>query len=104
MARPFPPLLLIRALFRRLGFHPEDAAATEIHLSGRALVVATNRAALDVGKATGVFASELTTACYVFADAGLEVDVASLAGVLPSTSVRPRPWRPRSPRRAPPTW
>lgn len=80
MARPFPPLLLIRALLRRLGFHPEDPAATEIRLSGRALVVATNRAVLDVGKATGVFASELTTAYYAFADAGLEVDVASPAG------------------------
>ncbi len=82
MARPIPPLLLIRALFRALGLHPEDPEATEFALTGRALVVATNRAVLDVGKATGVFASELTTAYYAFLDAGLEVDVASPSGGL----------------------
>ncbi len=80
MSRPFPPLLAVRALFRALGLHPEDKDATEIELTGRALVVATNRGVLDVGKATGVFASELTTAYYAFLDAGLQVDVASPAG------------------------
>ena len=48
----------------------------------RALVIATNHAALDIGKPTGVFASELTAAYYAFLDAGMQVDVASPAGGL----------------------
>ena len=39
---------------------------------------------LDIGKPTGVFASELTVPYYAFLDAGMEVDVASpLGGVIP---------------------
>jgi arylsulfatase A-like enzyme/putative intracellular protease/amidase len=79
---PPPPARLLRKLVQRLGMHPDDPAADPtIDLSGRrALVVCTNHAVLDVGKATGVFASEMTVPYYLFADAGMEVDVASPAG------------------------
>ena len=78
---PPAPARLLRKALQRLGMHPDDEHATEFDLSGRrALVVATNHAVLDVGKPTGVFASEMTVPCYVFLDAGLEVDVASPEG------------------------
>jgi putative intracellular protease/amidase len=81
---PAPALLLRRAL-QRLGMHPDDEQAVDLDLSGRrALVVATNSAVLDVGKPTGVFASEMTVPYYAFLDAGMDVDVASPeGGVIP---------------------
>ena len=42
--------------------------------------VATNHGVLDVGKPTGVFASEMTVPYYAFLDAGMAVDVASPEG------------------------
>jgi putative intracellular protease/amidase len=65
--------------------HPDDPDAVPFDLEGRrALVIATNHAVLDVGKATGVFASELTVPYYLFLDAGMDVDVASpLGGTIP---------------------
>ena len=58
--------------------HPDDPETIEVDLSGRrALVIATNHGVLDVGKPTGVFASELTVPYYAFLGAGMEVDVAS---------------------------
>jgi putative intracellular protease/amidase len=65
--------------------HPEDPTPETFDLPGRrALVVATNHGVLDVGKPTGVFASELTVPYYAFLDAGLEVDVASpMGGAIP---------------------
>jgi putative intracellular protease/amidase len=55
-------------------------------------VIATNHGVLDVGKATGVFASEMTVPYYAFLDAGMTVDVASPnGGVIPvdPQSVKP---------------
>jgi len=47
-------------------------------------MVATNTAVMDIGKPTGVFASEMTVPYYAFLDAGMKVDVASpLGGVIP---------------------
>jgi putative intracellular protease/amidase len=70
-----------RGLLRAAGLHPADAARAPIRLAeARALVVATSHAVLDVGVATGVFASELTVPYYAFLDAGLYVDVASIRG------------------------
>jgi putative intracellular protease/amidase len=43
-------------------------------------VIATNHGTLDVGKPTGVFASEMTVPYYGFLDAGMDVDVASPSG------------------------
>jgi putative intracellular protease/amidase len=46
--------------------------------------VATNTGVLDIGKPTGVFASEMTVPYYAFLDAGMSVDVASPnGGVIP---------------------
>jgi putative intracellular protease/amidase len=83
MKRPSPPVLLLRKIVQRLGLHPDDHEQIAFDLTGRrALVVATNHSALDIGKPTGVFASELTAAYYAFLDAGMQVDVASPAGGL----------------------
>ncbi|MGN6472434.1 MAG: type 1 glutamine amidotransferase domain-containing protein [Mycobacteriales bacterium] len=61
--------------------HPELKHADSFDLRGRrALVVGTNHGVLDIGKATGVFASELTVPYYAFLDAGMTVDVASPKG------------------------
>ena len=72
----------LRRLLQRLGMHPDDDHADAVpQLPGRrALIVCTNHAVLDVGKPTGVFASEMTAPYYVFRDAGLHVDIASPAG------------------------
>jgi putative intracellular protease/amidase len=80
-----PPARLARKVVQRFGMHPEDPEPESFDQAGRrARVVATNHGTLDVGKPTGVFASELTVPYYAFVDAGLEVDVASpLGGVIP---------------------
>jgi putative intracellular protease/amidase len=84
-SRPSVPKLASRELLQRIGIHPEDPEAVSLDLSGaRALCIATNHCVLDVGVATGVFASELTVPYYVFLDAGMQVDVASpLGGIIP---------------------
>jgi putative intracellular protease/amidase len=83
--RPPLPARLLRRAVQRIGMHPDDDAAATFELTGRrALVVATNHGQLDIGKPTGVFASELTVPYYAFLDAGMEVDVASpRGGVIP---------------------
>ncbi len=87
MKKPPPPARLARNLLQRVGMHPDDTEPVRIgvDLSGRrALVVATNHGTLDIGKATGVFASEMTVPYYAFLDAGMSVDVASpKGGVIP---------------------
>ncbi len=79
---PPRPALAIRRVLQRIGMHPEDrdAASTPELRGGRALVIATNHSVLDVGKPTGVYASEMTAPYYVFLDAGMTVDVASPSG------------------------
>ncbi len=78
---PPPPARALRKLVQRLGLHPEDPEARTFDLAGRrALIVATNAGQLDIGKPTGVFASEMTVPYYAFIDAGMDVDVASPAG------------------------
>jgi len=75
------PARILRRVVQRLGLHPDDPEEASFDLSGRrALVVATNHGTLEVGKPTGVFASELTAPYYVFLDAGMDVDVASPLG------------------------
>ncbi len=82
---PPKPALIFRRMLQRLGMHPEDAAGEAVDAAGRrALIVCTNHAVLDVGRATGVFASEMTVPYYAFADAGAQVDIASpKGGVIP---------------------
>jgi putative intracellular protease/amidase len=83
--RPSKPQLAGRHLLQRFGIHPRDKDAVALEMSGtRALCIATNHAVLDIGVATGVFASELTVPYYCFLDAGMQVDLASpLGGVIP---------------------
>ena len=79
--RPPLPARGLRSLLQKAGLHPEDPESCKLDLTGhRALIVATNHATLDVGKPTGVFASELTVPYYEFLDAGMEVDIASPRG------------------------
>ena len=93
MKQPPPPARVVRRLLQRAGLHPDDTEVFGQDLTGRrALVIATNHGVLDVGKATGVFASELTVPYYAFVDAGMDVEVASpLGGVIPvdPQSVKP---------------
>ena len=79
---PPPPARLARRLAQGLGLHPDDPDAdASIDLLGRrALIVCTNHGVLDIGKPTGVFASEMTVPYYLFLDAGMVVDLASPAG------------------------
>ena len=70
-----------RAMLRGLGVHPNDRDAKRFDLAGgRALCIATNHGVLDLGVPTGLYGSELTVPYYVFLDAGMEVDVASVRG------------------------
>ena len=82
--QPPPPARLLRRLAQRLGMHPEDTdPSPELNLVGRrALIVCTNHGWLDIGKPTGVFASEMTVPYYAFLDAGMDVDLASPEGGL----------------------
>ena len=79
------PQLAGRHLLQQFGIHPPDSEAAALDMRGtRALCIATNHAVLDIGVATGVFASELTVPYYCFVDAGMDVDLASpLGGTVP---------------------
>jgi putative intracellular protease/amidase len=79
--KPSVPKLASRRLLQQFGVHPRDRETVALDMTGtRALCVATNHGVLDIGVATGVFASELTVPYYVFLDAGMQVDVASPCG------------------------
>ncbi|WP_419947359.1 type 1 glutamine amidotransferase domain-containing protein [Candidatus Poriferisodalis sp.] len=76
-----PPARALRKVLQRLGMHPDDTEAVDVDVSGRrALIVATNHGVLDIGKPTGVFASEMTVPYYAFVDVGMSVDIASPKG------------------------
>ena len=78
---PPPVARALRRLIRKLGMHPHDTESYTLKSKGlRALIVCTNHAWLDVGKPTGLFASEMTVPYYLFSDAGIEVDLASPKG------------------------
>jgi putative intracellular protease/amidase len=80
-AKPSVPKLASRRLLQQFGVHPRDREAVPLDLRGyRAICIATNHGVLDIGVATGVFASELTVPYYLFVDAGMQVDVASPRG------------------------
>jgi putative intracellular protease/amidase len=68
-------------LLRVAGLHPHYAGRS-YHLAGvRALIVTTSHGILGAtGKATGVYASEMTVPYYEFLDAGMTVDLASIEG------------------------
>lgn len=66
---------------KAMGFHPHYDVP-EFDLAGhRALIVTTSHGTLgETGRATGVFGSEMTVPYYVFLEAGLDVDIASIKG------------------------
>ena len=84
-ARPAIPRLAGRRLLQKFGVHPRDTETAALDMRGtKALCIGTNHGVLDVGVATGVFASELTVPYYAFLDAGMQVDVASpRGGIIP---------------------
>lgn len=69
------------AALTAMGLHPHYTLP-DMDLAGRrALIVTTSHDTLDPkDDPTGVFASEMTAPYYAFLDAGMEVDVASIAG------------------------
>ena len=74
-------LVSLPAILGAAGLHPHFAGATYKLPGKRALIVTTSHGKLgDTGKATGVYASEMTVPYYVFLDSGMTVDVASIAG------------------------
>jgi putative intracellular protease/amidase len=69
------------ASLRALGLHAPYRGPVHALPGGRALIVTTSHATLDpTSKATGVFGSEMTAPYYAFLDAGMTVDLASIAG------------------------
>lgn len=90
---PSLPARAGRRLLQRIGLHPDDQDATPIRISGAsALCIATSHGILDLGVATGVYASELTVPYYRFLDAGLTVDVASIhGGIVPVDPLSMKP-------------
>ncbi|MES2401245.1 MAG: type 1 glutamine amidotransferase domain-containing protein [Pseudomonadota bacterium] len=69
------------AMLTAFGLHPVYRGPSHTLKGGRALIVTTSHATLGQGgKATGVFASEMTAPYYEFLDAGMTVDVASIRG------------------------
>jgi putative intracellular protease/amidase len=91
--KPSMPRLASRKLLHMFGVHPEDPDAVTLDMRGtRALCIATNHGVLDIGVATGVFASELTVPYYLFLDNGMQVDLASpLGGVIPVEPLSMKP-------------
>lgn len=75
----------IPTIFQALGLHPEYHGPTYTVDGGKALIVTTSHGVLSKpgeteGRPTGVFGSEMTHPYYVFLEAGMEVDVASIKG------------------------
>ena len=77
--------LALPTIVHKAGLHPEYEGQTYAVPGGRALVITTSHAVLAApgeteGAPTGVMASEMTHPYYVFLDAGMDVDVASIQG------------------------
>ena len=77
--------LSLPMVFHNLGVHPEYKGQTFQVKEKKALIITTSHSVLAMpgeseGDATGVFTSEMTHPYYVFSDAGMSVDVASIKG------------------------
>lgn len=78
-------IAFLPTIMQSLGVHPDYDGPTYTVEDGKALIVTTSHGVLSrpgetEGKATGVFASEMTHPYYVFLEAGMDVDVASIKG------------------------
>ena len=72
-------------IIQMFGVHPDYDGPTYTFEGGKALIVTTSHGILapvgeTEGEPTGVFASEMTHPYYVFLEAGMDVDVASIKG------------------------
>lgn len=78
-----------KSILKSQGFHPDFEGESYNLIEKKALIVTTSHGTLNKpgktdGKATGVFASEMTVPYYEFLGANMEVDVASIeGGVIP---------------------
>ena len=77
-------VLALPTIAHKAGLHPEYTGETFEVPGKRALVITTSHSVLAApgeteGPATGVFGSELSHPYYNFLEAGMEVDVASIA-------------------------
>jgi putative intracellular protease/amidase len=79
-------MLALPTILHKAGLHPDYTGETvQLPPGKRALIITTSHAFLSApgetsGKPSGVAVSELTHPYYNFLDAGMEVDVASIAG------------------------
>lgn len=67
-------------LLQRMGLNPHPPERSFDLAGRRALLVATSRNQRASGTRTGVWASEMTVPYYLFREAGMEVDLASVEG------------------------
>jgi len=74
-------VIALPALLRLAGINPRYDGPSHAVPGRKVLIVTTSHAVLgDSGKATGVYASEMTVPYYSFLDGGMTVDVASIDG------------------------
>ena len=74
-------LILLPNILHWLGMHPDYSGEGETAVGRSALIITTSHSTLGVGgSATGVYSSELTIPYYIFEDAGMTVDIASING------------------------
>ena len=78
-------IAFLPTIMQSLGVHPDYDGPTYTVEGGKALIVTTSHSVLapvgeTEGEATGVFASEMTHPYYVFLEAGMDVDIASIEG------------------------
>jgi len=74
-------LVLLPSILQWLGLHPEYKGESVSAAGRKALIITTSTGTLgEDGPETGVYSSELTIPYYVFEDAGMAVDIASIEG------------------------
>ncbi|MDG1433538.1 MAG: type 1 glutamine amidotransferase domain-containing protein [Saprospiraceae bacterium] len=77
--------IALPSILKAVGLHPSYASKQFNLENKKALIITTSHGILNApgkttGKATGVFASEMTVPYYEFLDANMDVDVASIKG------------------------
>jgi putative intracellular protease/amidase len=74
-------LVLLPKILNRMGLHAHYEGKDYDLTGKKALIITTSQGTLgDDGKATGVYASEMTVPYYEFLDANIAVDIASIKG------------------------
>jgi putative intracellular protease/amidase len=78
-------IAMVPSIFHGLGIHPDYEGPSYRVEGAKALIITTSHSVLappgkTEGKPTGVFGSEMTHPYYVFLEAGMDVDLASIKG------------------------